>query len=81
MEYFINNSFVHPSKHYKRKHKKTMLLNDKELAALNKYCNQYKVKNQSRLIRETLFTVILKNFEEDYPTLWNKKILAQLIEY
>lgn len=66
---------------YKRKHKKTILLNDRELKALNNYCSQYKVKNQSKFLRDSVFYNIMKTWDDDYPTLWDKKVMAQLIQY
>ena len=54
-----------------RKHRVSILLNDSEMRALDKYCNQYTVKNRSRLIRETLMRNILKRFDNDSPTLFD----------
>ena len=51
-----------------RKHRVSILLNDSEMRALDKYCNQYTVKNRSRLIRETLMRTILKRCDNDSPT-------------
>jgi hypothetical protein len=31
---------------------------------------KYKVKNKSKFVRETLIKTILKQFEEDHPTLF-----------
>ena len=45
-----------------RKNRVSILLNDREMRALERYCNQYTVKNRSRLIRETLMRNILKRF-------------------
>ena len=64
-----------------RKHKKSVLLNDKEIAVLNQYCEKYKVKNRSKLIRESLFSSIMGTFEDDYPTLFDKRVLAGLEKY
>lgn len=54
-----------------RKHRITFLLNDKEMAAVNRYVSRYRVQNKSRLIRETLIRAILKQFDEDAPTLFD----------
>jgi metal-responsive CopG/Arc/MetJ family transcriptional regulator len=54
-----------------RKHRVTIMLNDSEMRALERYCNQYTVKNRSRLIRETLMRNILKRFDNDSPTLFD----------
>lgn len=64
------------SKRYKsklepRKHKISIMLNDSEMRALERYCNQYAVSNRSKLIRETLMRNILKRFDNDSPTLFD----------
>lgn len=55
----------------KRSHKISILLNDSELKALEKYCDRYTVSNRSKLIRETLMRNILKRFDTDNPTLFD----------
>lgn len=62
----------------KRKYRKAILLNDRELKALDNYCKRYKVKNQSKIIRESLFKSILEHYDDDYPTLFSKQELASL---
>ena len=54
-----------------RKNRVSIMLNDSELRALNRYCDQYTVRNRSRLIRETLMRAILKRFDKDNPTLFD----------
>ena len=54
-----------------RKNRVSILLNDHELRALERYCEQCTISNRSRLIRETLMRNILKRFEEDSPTLFD----------
>ncbi len=56
----------------RRVHKQTFLLNTREMRAVNEYCKKYRVKNRSKFIRETIVTAILKKFEEDHPTLFDK---------
>ena len=63
---------------YKRKYRKSILLNDKEISAFKQYCERYKVRNQSQIIREALFKTILQHYDEDYPTLFSKQELARL---
>ncbi|MDR1679850.1 MAG: hypothetical protein LBR81_08765 [Prevotellaceae bacterium] len=53
-----------------RKNRVAFMLNDDEMKALNRYITTYKVKNKSRFVRETLITAILKQFDEDHPTLF-----------
>ncbi len=53
-----------------RTHRISFLLNDKEMDAVNRYVSRYKVQNKSRFYRETLIRAILKQFDEDAPTLF-----------
>lgn len=53
-----------------RKNKITVHLNDKEYNVLKKFIAKYKITNTSKLVRETLFTYILEQFDKDYPTLF-----------
>lgn len=55
----------------KRTHRVSIMLNDSEMRALEKYCERYTVSNRSRLIRETLMRDILKRFDADNPTLFD----------
>jgi metal-responsive CopG/Arc/MetJ family transcriptional regulator len=54
-----------------REHRISIMLNEKEQRALDRFCEQYEVKNRSRLIRETLMRAILKQIENDQPTLFD----------
>lgn len=54
-----------------RKNRITILLNDKEMDAVNRYVKRYRVQNKSRFVRETLIRAILKQFDEDAPTLFD----------
>ena len=47
------------------------MLNEREQRALDKFCLKYGVENRSRLIRETLMRAILKQIENDQPTLFD----------
>jgi hypothetical protein len=62
----------------KRKHKATILFNDKELEAFEVYCKRYRVKNKARFIRESVMRVVMDQFMEDYPTLFEKSDLDRL---
>ncbi len=55
----------------KRTRRVSIMLNDSEMRALEKYCERYTVSNRSRLIRETLMREILKRFDRDNPTLFD----------
>lgn len=54
-----------------RTHRVSILLNDSEMRALNRYCERYGVKNRSRFVREALMRNVLKQFEKDSPTLFD----------
>ena len=54
-----------------RKNRVSILLNDSEMRALNRYCEKYNVRNRSRFVRETLMRNILQQFEKDTPTLFD----------
>ncbi len=57
----------------KRVYRKSILFNKRELQAINHYCKKYKIKNRSKFMREMIITSILKKFDEDYPSLFEKK--------
>lgn len=54
-----------------REYRISILLNEKEQRMLDKFCEKYGVSNRSRLIRETLMRAILKQMENDQPTLFD----------
>lgn len=54
-----------------RTHRISIVLNDREKRALDKYCDKYTIKNRSKLIRQTLMQNILKRFDQDTPTLFD----------
>lgn len=54
-----------------REHRVSILLNESERRALERFCNKYGVANRSRLIRETLMRAILKKMDNDQPTLFD----------
>lgn len=57
----------------------TTMLNDTEYNAINKYCKKYKVQNRSKMIRDFVFSAILQTYDRDYPTLWDKQVMADLV--
>jgi len=54
----------------KRRHRKAILLNDKELEAVELYCKKYKITSESKFFREAIISTILRQFEEDHPRLF-----------
>ncbi|MBK8805642.1 MAG: hypothetical protein IPO21_02890 [Bacteroidales bacterium] len=75
----VNKKKVTAKEKMKRVHKVTAMLNDKEHDAITRYCKDYKVKNKSKFIREMVFTAILQTYERDYPTLFSKQVMADLV--
>jgi len=57
----------------------TTMLNDKEYSAIQSYCKKYKVKNRSHVIRQMVFSAILETYDRDYPTLFDKQVMADLV--
>ena len=54
-----------------REYRISILLKKKKKKMLDKFCEKYGVSNRSRLIRETLMRAILKQLENDQPTLFD----------
>ena len=54
-----------------RENRISILLNDSEQRALDRFYERYKIKNRSRLVRETLMRAILKKIDNDQPTLFD----------
>jgi len=54
-----------------RSHRVSIMLNDSEMRALQRYLDRYDVNNRSRLIREALMRTILEKFDKDSPTLFD----------
>ncbi|MBR8535679.1 hypothetical protein KEM09_16145 [Carboxylicivirga mesophila] len=63
----------------RRKHRATFLLNDKEKDAVSVYCKKYKIGNRSKFMREAVMRVVMEQFLDDYPTLFEKQDLDRLI--
>ena len=59
-------------KSLKRKYRKTILFNKRELQAFEHYCKKYKIKNHSKVMREMIITTVLKKFDEDYPSIFEQ---------
>ena len=53
-----------------RTHRQIITLNDEENKALNRYIAKYRLQNKSKFIRETSMKAIIRQFEEDHPTLF-----------
>jgi len=64
-----------------RKHRLSFVFNDEERKALESYCKKYKIENRSKFMREAIVTTILKQFDKDYPSLFDGLEKAQQPKY
>ena len=51
----------------------SFLVNPEEKQMIENYLRKYKIRNRSRWMRETLVTFIIKNLDQDYPTLFDEQ--------
>ena len=56
-----------------RNERYSFLVNPDERQTIENYLRKYKIRNRSRWMRETLMTFIIKNLDQDYPTLFNEQ--------
>ena len=54
----------------RRKYRKSVLFNSKEMAAIDEYCRRFKVSSMSALIRQATLERILDELDETHPTLF-----------
>ncbi len=57
----------------KRINRYTICFNNRELYAINKFCNKYRVNNKSKFMREAIIMEVLRKFDEDYPSLFENQ--------
>ena len=53
-----------------RKNRHVLLFNDREMEAVDEYCQRFKVRSRSALFREAIMTKILSELDENHPTLF-----------
>ena len=53
-----------------RRHRKTILFNDKEMDVLNLYFEKYKIKSKTKFCREAIIATVLRQLEENHPKLF-----------
>ncbi|MBO7260640.1 MAG: hypothetical protein J6U97_04025 [Bacteroidaceae bacterium] len=51
----------------------TCLISEEEERIIEHYLRKYKITNRSRWMRETILAFIMKNLEQDYPTLFTEQ--------
>ena len=53
-----------------RRHRQVIYLNDKEIEAINQYCEKFRVGTKTVLFREAIMEKILKELDDNHPTLF-----------
>lgn len=53
-----------------RRHRQIIYLNDSEMAAINQYCDKFRVGVKTVLFREAIMEKILKELDDNHPTLF-----------
>ena len=53
-----------------RRHRQVIYLNDSEMAAINRYCDQFRVSAKAALLREAIMEKILSELDDNHPTLF-----------
>ena len=53
-----------------RKHRQVIYLNDSEIAAVRQYCDKFRVGTKSVLFRKAIMEKILKELDDNHPTLF-----------
>lgn len=54
----------------RRKYRKSVFFNQKELEAIDEYCRKFGCKSRSGLIRQAVMEKVLQVLEESQPTLF-----------
>lgn len=53
-----------------RRHRQVIYLNDSEMAAINRYCDQFRVGTKAVLYREAIMEKVLSQLDDNHPTLF-----------
>ena len=53
-----------------RKHRQVIYLNDSEMAAIRRYCDQFRVNTKAVLFREARMEKVLSELDDNPPTLF-----------
>lgn len=54
----------------RHRHRKTVLFNDRELAAIDEYCKVYGISSRSAMFRQAIMERVLEGLDENHPTLF-----------
>lgn len=53
-----------------RKHRQVVYLNDSEVAAIERYCDKFRVTAKATLYREAIMEKVLSELDDNHPTLF-----------
>ena len=53
-----------------RKHRQVIYLNDSEMSAIRQYCEKFRVGTKAVLFRESIMEKVLKELDDNHPTLF-----------
>ena len=53
-----------------RRHRQVIYLNDSEMAAINQFCDKFRVGTRAVLYREAIMEKVLKELDDNHPTLF-----------
>ena len=53
-----------------RRHRQVIYLNDSEMAAIQQYCDKFRVGAKTVLFREAIMEKVLKELDDNHPTLF-----------
>ncbi len=53
-----------------RKHRQVIYLNDSEMAAIQRYCENFRVGTKAALFREAIMEKVLSELDDNPPTLF-----------
>lgn len=54
----------------RHRHRKTVLFNDREVAAIEEYCRVYNISSKSAMFRQAIMERVLEGLDEQHPTLF-----------
>lgn len=61
----------HKKKNY---HRISFVMNDEEYQLTERYCQKYKIKNKTKLMKEAIIRTLMKQLDEDRPTLFDQEL-------
>ena len=53
-----------------RRHRQVIYLNDSEMAAIQQYCDKFRVSTKTVLFREAIMEKVLSELDDNHPTLF-----------